>query len=145
MVLLAFVPAFIIVFVIARSDRDQARDDSAKETTALAGSVADQYDALLGDTRTLLRAIGSIPADDRVLAQCNAALAALTRQSPAYDNLVVYRTDGTVICSARPASAAVDPETTTWFRTTVDTGGFVGLEDGSSGTATLSRFDTASR
>jgi signal transduction histidine kinase len=136
MVLLAFVPAFIIVFVIARSDENQARDDSVQETTALAGSVADQYGALLGDTRTLLRAIGSIPADDRVLAQCGPALAALTRQSPAYDNLIVYRTDGTVVCSARPAPEAVDPETTKWFRTAVDTGGFVGLEDGSSGTET---------
>ena len=94
MVLLAFVPAFIIVFVIARSDHNQARDDSVKETTVLAGSVADQYGALLSDTRTLLRAIGSIPADDHVLTQCNAALAALTRQSPAYDNLIVYRIDG---------------------------------------------------
>ena len=91
---------------------------------------------MLGDTRTLLRAIGSIPADDRVLAQCNAALAALTRQSPAYDNLIVYRIDGTVLCSARPAPEAVDPATTKWFTTAVDTGGFVGLEDGSSGTAT---------
>ena len=132
MVLLAFVPAFVVVFVIARTDQDKARDENAEETAELATSVASQYEALLGDTRTLLRAIGSIPADDLVLVQCDAALAALARQSPAYDNLIVFAADGTVVCSARPGAVAVDPKTTDWFQTALATGGFVGLEAGSS-------------
>jgi signal transduction histidine kinase len=128
LVLLAFVPAFIVVYLLFRSDEEQARDERAEETETLAGSVADQYEALLDDTRTLLRAIGSISADPNVLAQCDPALAALARQAPTLDNLVVYSTDGRLVCSARPANTAVNTETTEWFRQALATGSFVGLE-----------------
>jgi signal transduction histidine kinase len=128
LVLLAFVPAFVVVFVVSRADERDARDENARETATLVSSIADQYDALLADTRTLLRAIGSIPADEVVLAQCDAALGALTRQAPALDNLVVYGAGGRLVCSARPANTAVNPTRTTWFTSALRTGDFVGLQ-----------------
>ena len=109
-VVLAFVPAFVVVYLISRNDRTDARNDSADETRALAANVAEQYDHLIGDTQTLLRAIGSIPPNDVVLAQCDPALAAITRQSPTYSNLFIVEADGTVVCSAKPVAPTVDPD-----------------------------------
>jgi signal transduction histidine kinase len=137
LVLLAFVPAFIVVYAVSRNDRENAEEERTDETATLVASIADQYDALLSDTRTLLRAIGSIPADPQVLAQCGPALAALMRQSPTLENLVVYGADGRRVCSAEPADTAVDTERTEWFREALATGDFVGLESGPEGPENL--------
>jgi signal transduction histidine kinase len=134
-VVLAFVPAFVVVYIVARNDRSEAREDSADETRELASNVATQYETLLGDTRTLLRAIGSVAPNDIILAQCDSALAAIVRQSPVYDNLVVLDDDRSVICSARPASRAVDRTNSDWFATTLADGDFVGLAEGVAGSA----------
>ena len=126
-VLLAFVPAFVVVYLVSRNDRTEARNDSADETRALAANVAEQYDQLVGDTQTLLRAIGTIPPNEDVLAQCDPALAAITRQSPTYSNLFVVRADGTVVCSAKPIASTVDPGSE-WLTQTLSQGSFVGLD-----------------
>jgi signal transduction histidine kinase len=127
LVVLAFVPAFLVAFISARAEQTRARERNAAETADLVASIANQYDALLSDTRTLLRAIGAIPANPALLTQCDAALEALTRQAPTLQNLVVYRTDGRLGCRARPAPTAVNTDRTEWFRTALDTGSFVGL------------------
>jgi signal transduction histidine kinase len=127
LVVLAFIPAFIALGVAARHDRDEARDDTADETRALATSVAEQYEGLVSDTRTLLRAIGSIPASPAVLQQCSNALGAIVRQSPTYSNLLVLDTSGRVMCAAaspsRPTMTGSE-----WFRDARDTGSSVALD-----------------
>jgi signal transduction histidine kinase len=132
-VVLAFIPAFVVVYLVSRNDRTEARNDSADETRALAANVAEQYDQLVGDTRTLLRAIGSLPPSGAVLAQCDPALAAITRQTPTYSNLFVVRADGTVVCRAHPVAPTIDPEQSAWLIRALADGGFVGL-DGENGT-----------
>ena len=128
-VVLAFIPAFVVVYLVSRNDRTEARNDSADETRALAANVAEQYDHLIGDTQTLLRAIGSIPPNDVVLAQCDPALAAITRQSPTYSNLFIVEADGTIVCSAKPVAPTVDPDAE-WLTQATSEGGFVGLDGG---------------
>ncbi|MGH8976912.1 MAG: sensor histidine kinase, partial [Acidimicrobiia bacterium] len=134
-----------VVYFVSRHDREEAEDERSDETATVVASIADQYDALLSDTRTLLHAIASISADEEVLAQCGPALAALTRQSPTLENLVVYGADGRRICSAEPANTAVDTERTEWFREALAAGDFVGLESGPDGpenlTVAISRED----
>jgi signal transduction histidine kinase len=135
LIAVAFIPAFIALFYVARNDRSEARERSAGESRALVASVADQYDSLLDDTRTLLRAIGSVPANAAVLAQCQPALAAIVRQSPAYSNLLVVRADGSVICSAEPNTGPIARREQAWFADALETGSSVGLERaGASGT-----------
>ena len=128
-VLLAFLPAFLVVYVVANNDKSDARDETADETRALAASVAAQYEGLVDDTQTLLRAIGTIPGSDAVIAQCPDALAALVRQAPTYDDLFVAEGNGALVCSARPVGGTVLAEDAEWLDTTVTRGMFVGLVD----------------
>jgi signal transduction histidine kinase len=124
-VLLAFVPAFVALLLIARHDRAEAREDSAGHTRVLVASVADQYEALLDDTQTLLHAIGTIQANATIIEQCGAALGAIVGQSPAYSNLLVLRADGSVLCSAAPVTRPVTPSQDAWFDDALKTGSAV--------------------
>jgi signal transduction histidine kinase len=127
LVVLAFIPAFLALVVVSRHDREEARDDTADETRSLATSVAEQYEGLVSDTRTLLRAIGSIPASPAVLQQCPDALGAIVRQSPSYSNLLVVDTNGRVMCAATtPSTPAMTGSE--WFRDARDTGSSVALD-----------------
>jgi signal transduction histidine kinase len=126
-VVLASIPAFAVVYLLNRADRSDARDDAATQTHALTDTVAAQYGSFIGDTETLLGAIGSIPSNDAVLAQCPDALAALVRQSPTYDNLFIMLEDGSVVCSARPLAETVAGDS--WLGEAIAEGSFVGLVD----------------
>ena len=83
---------------------------------------------LLGDTRTLLRAIGSIPAERR-----SSSPSAMPRspQSPARRRRTTTcsssRPTGRSCAARSPVRAAVDPDTE-WFADRARTGGFVGLD-----------------
>ena len=55
---------------LARRPRRSARRHAPKRRARSPTNVAEQYEDLLGDTRTLLRAIGSVPPNDIVLGRC---------------------------------------------------------------------------
>jgi signal transduction histidine kinase len=135
-ILLASVPAFIALFIVARNDRSDARDDSADHTRVLAAAVADQYESLLDDTRTLLHSIGTIRANVDIVEQCQPALGAIVRQSPSYDNLLIIRSNGSVLCSARPVARPIERSRAEWFADTLDTGSSVGLDETDTADAT---------
>jgi signal transduction histidine kinase len=142
-VLLAFVPAFIVVWIASRNERNDARDDTAAETHAIAANVGDQYGQLLTDTRTLLHTIGSITPSGTVLSQCPTALAALTRQTPAYDNIFIVRADGTVACSAKSMPSVVTRAQAPWLRRAIADHEFVGLAPSATGASGTQKFTIA--
>ena len=129
-VVLAFIPAFVVVYLISRNDRTEARNDSADETRALAANVAEQYDHLIGDTRTLLRAIGSIPPNEAVLAQCDPALAAITAPEPDVFQPLHRRSGRNRRLQRESDRARLWIPESEWLTQALSEGSFVGLDGG---------------
>src|SRR4051812_25965479 len=109
LVLLAVLPALGLTLRTATEQRRLAAEAAQSDARLQAASAAaDQADQVVA-ARPLLKLLARLPAIQAGdVAACDALLARLLPQYPAYTNLTVLRPAGDVVCSAPPASPGLD-------------------------------------
>ena len=118
-IMIAILPAALLVIVSARDARQQATGDAERQTQQLAIVVTDQQRRIVDQTRQLLSVLSALPQlRDGPLAApaCQALLAAVRRQNPLYANIGVTDVDGKLLCSAEPIVKPVNFADRAWFR-----------------------------
>ena len=75
------------------------------------------------ETRTLLNALGSVATVNFENPACLSVLDEVVSDSEVYENIVIARADGTIVCYGRPDPEPVDPEAEP-YATTLATGEF---------------------
>ena len=108
-VLIAVIPGFVLAFIAAEDEEDAARDRAAAETLAVARAASDDYTSLLRESRTLLNALGSVASSNFEETPCMAVLGKIVADSNVFDNIVIARADGTIVCYGAPNPEPIDP------------------------------------
>ena len=100
-ILLASIPAFVLMLSVATIQRDRALSNARVEANVTARIVADYYVQLIATTEQLMRWMAHFPelqSDDP--SACMARLAQLFAETTAYRGFSVARPNGEVFCSA---------------------------------------------
>jgi signal transduction histidine kinase/CheY-like chemotaxis protein len=118
-ILLAILPAGLLVVLSARDARNRATEDAERQTQQLAIIVTDQQRRIVDQTRQLLSVLATLPQvrDGSLTAPaCQELLAGVRRQNPLYANIGITDADGNLLCSAEPIVRAVNFADRSWFR-----------------------------
>jgi PAS domain S-box-containing protein len=125
LVLLAVVPLLAMVLITASFRRRAATAAAERQAVQLAQLAAAGQVRLFEGARQLLSTLAQVPGIGNGSTPANdALLSRLVAQHRFYLNLGVVRPEGTVICSAVPASAAVNCADQPWFREALASGQF---------------------
>jgi len=125
LVLLAIVPAFVMMVYSAAEQRQ--RDGAQAQETALrlARLASSKQEELIEDARHLLIALAQISAvRGRDPVTCSALLANLLKGYTRYANLGAADSAGDIFCSAVPLTAPVNAADRAWFQRAVQTRDF---------------------
>jgi diguanylate cyclase (GGDEF)-like protein/PAS domain S-box-containing protein len=123
LILVALVPAFIVVIANAVIERERAITATNDSTKRLARLAAAKEGALIEGARQLTIALSVLPAvTDRDVSACNAYALKLVAAYPQYINFGVAAPDGFVWCSARPMRYPVSVHDRPYFRRAMDGG-----------------------
>ncbi len=109
-VLVAVIPGFVLAFYAAADEERTARENAAAATLAVAEAASDDYKSLMRETRTLLNALSSVATVNFENPACLSVLDEVVSDSEIYENIVIARADGTIVCYGRPDPEPVDPE-----------------------------------
>jgi predicted ester cyclase len=121
MVLLAVLPALGLLIYTADEQRDQAVADAREESSRLANLAAAEEGRLIEGTRQLLVVLARLPEVRNGGGDaCNALMADLLADFPQYANLGAIATDGRLICSGIPTSAATNLSDRTYFQNALE-------------------------
>ncbi|HEX2229533.1 MAG TPA: cache domain-containing protein, partial [Candidatus Binatia bacterium] len=104
LVLLALLPASVLIIYGAREQRRNAAAVAEAEALRLARILAASHQRLVDSTRHFLVALARIPEIRKgEPAACTALLSDLIEQYPPYSNLAVAGVSGKIFCQARPS------------------------------------------
>lgn len=121
LVLLALLPVVGLTLYTALSERAAAAGRAERTALRLARVVAVNQEQLIEEASQLLTTLAQTPdvrADN--VALCNAYLAEVLQRSPAYANIGVIDPDGDVVCSALPASGAINLADRAYFKNALE-------------------------
>ena len=124
LVLVALLPALVLLIVSADEQRDQAVDDARQDASRLASLAAADQQRLIESTRQLLVVLTLLPEVQTGSASCDGLLADLNAQFPLYANLGVIAPDGTLVCSAVPPPGPINLADREYFQGAVQTKDF---------------------
>jgi signal transduction histidine kinase len=126
LVLLAVVPAWLMILYIVSAQRRSTRTELLGNALSVAQLTAHKEEQLIETTRQLLYAIAhflSIHQSDP--ADCSAFLAQFLTDFRRYANLGVVAASGEVLCSAHPMGVHRDTSDLIWFHRVLQTRDFV--------------------
>ncbi len=122
LVVLAAIPAFGITSYLTAQDRAREAVSAQANAVDVARLVAGEYERLTQETNDLLGQVGQEPAvrghDEKA---CSAQLASLLSRYPVYANLMVFRPDGTLVCSGLPFLRPTSSIDSPWFQRVLST------------------------
>jgi predicted ester cyclase len=124
LVLVALLPALVLLIVSAAEQRDQAVDDARQDAARLASLAAADQQRLIESTRQLLVVLTLLPEVQTDSATCDALLADLNAQFPLYANLGVIAPDGTLVCSAVAPAGPTNLADRVYFQDAIETKDF---------------------
>jgi|GEM_PF-1688690 len=117
LVLLAALPAFVLVTYDAAEQRQHELEEAQKNALLFASRMVSDQDELLQSSRALLAAFAQAhQIQDKDAGPCNEIMAASLAENPAYANLYVADTGGTVFCSALPSGLGVSMADRDYFQ-----------------------------
>ena len=103
LVLLALLPAFVLILVTAWEQRQLAATDAQENALRIARAAASNQERLIEGARSLLIGISQVPAMPPGSPRgCGTLLPDLRRRFPVYVNLSEATAGGEIICSAQP-------------------------------------------
>jgi C4-dicarboxylate-specific signal transduction histidine kinase len=121
MVLLAVLPALGLLIYSANEQQDLDVEEATDEASRLASLAAADQDRLIESTRQLLIVLARLPeVQSGNAAACNALLADLMVDFPAYANLGVIAPDGNVTCSAVPPPGPTNLADRAYFQRAIE-------------------------
>ena len=134
-ILLALLPAFLLLLVVSNLERTRARAVAADQTLAVSRLLRNQYRELVQNNHVLLQwATQTPPISEGTPAECNARVARLFATLDEYRGMSVANADGQVFCIAAPVEVPLplDNSDATYFRRVSATRDFVvtGVEIG---------------
>ena len=125
LVLLAIVPALVIIFFDAAELRDREVTKAKAAALTLSRLTARQYEEVIEAARQTLVSLAQLPeiqAMDSV--GCKAHLTELLAEYQGYHHFAVVDMTGHLFCSTPLPSESANVADQAWFRRTVDTGNF---------------------
>jgi signal transduction histidine kinase/HAMP domain-containing protein len=126
LVLIAVVPALVLIFYSGWEERRAVREQGQNNALQLAKLASQERDDLIEGARQLLIALSQIPAvKERDGARCNAFMAELREQYRRYTNFGAVDAKGDLYCSAVPPGRSVNLADRPFFMRAVDSRGFV--------------------
>lgn len=128
-VLFAILPSLGLLLYTNLEQRRHAIADARHETLRLTSLVVSEQEALLQHTRQLLSVLAQVPdIQSGHLAECQALLANLLTQYPAYTNFGVANLAGEVTCSGLPLNAPVNIADRRYFQRALENEDFAAGE-----------------
>jgi PAS domain S-box-containing protein len=126
LVLLATLPAVVVITLAAVQDRHGARAQAEYQTRQLTSFVAVEHERLIETVRVLLNAIARLPAirDPGQRHACTQILADLLREHPHHANFGLIGLDGYALCSALPSAAPLWLGDREYYLRVLETGDF---------------------
>jgi signal transduction histidine kinase/CheY-like chemotaxis protein/HAMP domain-containing protein len=118
-IMLATMPAMVVVFYSAWEERNRATAEAERQTRQVAVVVVEAQERIIEQTRQLLALLGSLPTirDHPLPSQeCNEILARARKHNPLYGNIGIVDTHGTLLCSGVPFQGPVTFADRHWFR-----------------------------
>jgi len=126
LVLVSVVPVVSLLFLQGLAARQDAAEHAKADALLLARAVSAQQTRFVWEARHVLDVLARLPElrakDPR---RCGDLFASLLEQYPGYSGFALARPDGTVICSAPPASGTVSFADRAWFQDVLQTRDFV--------------------
>lgn len=122
LVLLAFIPSFVLTLYTASEDRRREIIGVHENTQRLARLIAFGEQQLVDGTRQLMAALAELPEvrdDDPIL--CSKLLSDLLKHYRRYSNFGVIQPNGYVFCSALPTPGPVNVAESSYFRVALET------------------------
>jgi PAS domain S-box-containing protein len=126
LVLLAVIPALVLILYTARVQRLVAREAFHEDLSRIASLTASDVQGVMEGAHQLLRGLAQfqeIRGGDA--ATCGAVMTRLMAMYPVYSALAVASPDGTVICSGVPLTKAVSVADRSWLQQALRSGDFV--------------------
>lgn len=126
LVLLAVIPALVLILYTARVQRLVARETCHENLSRIASLTASDLSGVTEAARQLLRALAQfreIRGDDS--ADCRAAMTRLQAMYTFYSTLAVASPDGNVTCSGTPLTNPVSVADLSWFQQALQSRNFV--------------------
>lgn len=111
LVLLAVIPAFVLIGYTAYQQRQQVAADVEERALSIVRGAAREQRQLISMTRQLLMSMAQLPAvrpDNRRVNVCSDILSMLRKPNPYYTNFGVATPDGEMFCSALPMHKRVN-------------------------------------
>lgn len=121
-VLLAAIPGFVLAYLAARSERQDAREQAEKESELIINTASARYTSVLANTQVLLETVSAVPSVALGTIFCQPQLQTIVERSAAHEELIVARPDGSVACASStttPAGVADQP----WFEAAIQSDG----------------------
>jgi signal transduction histidine kinase len=120
LVLLALLPALVLIIYGAREQRQHAAAVAENEALRLARILSASHQGLIDSTGQLLVALARVPEiKKQQRAACGELLSDLIQVYPSYSNLAVADLKGEMLCAARATGSAGNVADREWFQRAV--------------------------
>jgi HAMP domain-containing protein len=117
LVLLAVLPALLLVAATALEERRMAAGDSQEDVLRLVQLAAANEKQLVETSRQLLSALAQLPdIHKRDSQSCGKLVSAILRENPIYANIGAATPDGDVFCSAVSTSSGINLSDRSYFQ-----------------------------
>ncbi len=117
LVLLAALPAFVLVTYGAATQRQHELEEAQEDALLFTRRIVSDQDGLLRSSRALLATFAQVrQIQDKDVGPCNELMATLLAENPAYANLYAGDSSGTVFCSALPSGLGVSMADRDYFQ-----------------------------
>jgi signal transduction histidine kinase/HAMP domain-containing protein len=125
LVLLAVVPATLIMIVAAYTWRERLRAEAQDDLLATVHLLADSQQQRLQGVRDVLVGVAHLPELIGADAACTRRLAELAASYPLYTGLTVFDLDGDTVCSTfEPTATPINVADRAYFQKAISTGDF---------------------
>ncbi len=128
LVLIATVPAFVLILWAGLDQRREERVNAQENVRSLAQIMAEQQGQVVEGGRGFLGLlVGLVGVSGRPIdpEPCNQALASLLKQNPRYADIGIADAHGMIVCSGAPQSQPADASESSWFQRAVEEREFV--------------------
>ncbi|GAO37392.1 hypothetical protein SCT_2813 [Sulfuricella sp. T08] len=123
LILVAVLPAFLLVLYSTFEQRREVAESAQKEALKMAQTVAEGHRATSSSVRQLLKGLSTLAEipDAQSAGPCNKVMANILRYSSDYANVGVALSNGEVVCSALPLPGPVNVADRVFFQRAVST------------------------
>jgi signal transduction histidine kinase/HAMP domain-containing protein len=124
LVLLAVLPALLLLARIGLIERQRAAKASQEEALRLVRSAAANQKQLIETSRQLLATLARLPEIRKHNSNCGQVVGAILKENPIYTNLGAATPDGDVFCSAAPTRTQINISDRRYFQNVLRTKNF---------------------